>query len=115
MKRRTNNVRCLNPWKSQAQKVYSTNGVSATLSANGGGQGGKTGLYYIKGDDDLNYKIRKLTPRECERLQGFPDDYTKLGKDNEPISDTQRYKCLGNAVTTNVITYIFNNWDLNVE
>ncbi len=45
-------------------------------------------------------KIRRLTPIECERLQGFPDDWTK------GISDTQRYKCLGNAVTTNVITEI---------
>ncbi len=44
--------------------------------------------------------IRRLTPIECERLQGFPDNWT------EGISDTQRYKCLGNAVTTNVITEI---------
>ena len=54
------------------------------------------------------YTIRKLTPVECERLQGFPDNWTKYGKDNEPISDTQRYKCCGNAVTTNVITAIIN-------
>ena len=46
------------------------------------------------------YKIRRLTPKECERLQGFPDDWT------EGLSDTQRYKCLGNAVTTNVIRKI---------
>jgi DNA (cytosine-5)-methyltransferase 1 len=44
--------------------------------------------------------IRRLTPTECERLQGFPDGWTK------GLSDTQRYKCLGNAVTTNVITEI---------
>ena len=50
--------------------------------------------------------VRKLTPVECERLQGFPDNWTKYGKDNEPISDTQRYKCCGNAVTTNVIAAI---------
>jgi len=48
----------------------------------------------------LNNKLRRLTPTECERLQGFPDGWT------EGISDTQRYKCLGNAVTTNVITEI---------
>ena len=47
-----------------------------------------------------NYKIRRLTPTECERLQGFPDGWT------EGISDTQRYKCLGNAVTVNVIKEI---------
>lgn len=44
--------------------------------------------------------IRRLTPIECERLQGFPDNWT------EGISDIQRYKCLGNAVTTLVITEI---------
>jgi len=45
-------------------------------------------------------RIRRLTPTECERLQGFPDGWT------EGISDTQRYKCLGNAVTTKVIAAI---------
>ena len=45
-------------------------------------------------------KIRRLTPTECERLQGFPDGWT------DGISDTQRYKCLGNAVTTNVVQAI---------
>ena len=45
-------------------------------------------------------KIRRLTPIECERLQGFPDNWT------EGVSDTQRYKCLGNAVTVNVIEYL---------
>ena len=48
----------------------------------------------------IDSKIRRLTPTECERLQGFPDGWT------EGVSDTQRYKCLGNAVTTNVITAI---------
>ena len=48
--------------------------------------------------DDM--RIRRLTPTECERLQGFPDGWT------EGISDTQRYKCLGNAVTVNVIEAI---------
>jgi DNA (cytosine-5)-methyltransferase 1 len=44
--------------------------------------------------------IRKLTPTECERLQGFPDRWT------EGVSDTQRYKTLGNAVTVNVVEAI---------
>ena len=55
-------------------------------------------------------KIRRLTPIECERLQGFPDSYTRYGLDKQnnkiEISDTQRYKCLGNAVTTTVIEAI---------
>lgn len=52
-------------------------------------------------------RIRKLMPIECERLQGFPDNWTKLGADGEQISDSQRYKCCGNAVTVNVVTAIF--------
>ena len=52
-------------------------------------------------DKPMNqYRIRRLTPLECERLQGFPDGFT------EGISDTQRYKCLGNAVTVNVIRFL---------
>lgn len=45
-------------------------------------------------------KIRRLTPMECERLQGFPDGWTK------EVSDTQRYKTLGNGVTVNVVRAI---------
>lgn len=45
-------------------------------------------------------QIRRLTPTECERLQGFPDNWTSS------VSDTQRYKCCGNAVTVNVIQAI---------
>ncbi len=48
----------------------------------------------------LGNRIRRLTPLECERLQGFPDGWT------EGVSDTQRYKMLGNAVTVNVIEAI---------
>jgi len=55
-------------------------------------------------------RIRCLTPVECERLQGFPDGWTSKGvnEKGEPvkISDTQRYKTLGNAVTVNVIEFL---------
>jgi DNA (cytosine-5)-methyltransferase 1 len=51
--------------------------------------------------------IRRLTPLECERLQAFPDDWTKYDVDGKEISDTQRYKMAGNAVTTNVIQAVF--------
>lgn len=54
-------------------------------------------------------RIRRLTPLECERLQGFPDGWT------EGISDTQRYKCLGNAVTVNVIEAIGRQFLLALE
>lgn len=50
-----------------------------------------------------DYSIRRLTPIECERLQTLPDDYTK------GISDTQRYKALGNGWTVDVIAHIFSH------
>lgn len=53
-------------------------------------------------------RIRRLTPVECERLQGFPDNWTKEGDEGE-ISDTQRYKMCGNAVTVPVIEYIMEH------
>lgn len=57
-----------------------------------------------------NNKIRRLTPTECERLQGFPDGWTEYGLDNQGgktrVSDSQRYKVIGNAVPVPVITAI---------
>ena len=80
----------------QGSRIYDAKGIATTLASQAGGLGAKTGLYAIKGLQ----KIRRLTPKECERLQGFPDEWT-LG-----ASDTQRYKCLGNAVTVNVVQEI---------
>jgi DNA (cytosine-5)-methyltransferase 1 len=50
-----------------------------------------------------NNNVRRLTPIECERLQGFPDNWTKNGMELGEISDTQRYKMCGNAVTVDVV------------
>lgn len=58
-----------------------------------------TGKSYA--DNNTVSNIRRLTPMECERLQGFPDGWTG------GVSDTQRYKTLGNAVTVNVVRDIF--------
>lgn len=85
----------------QANRVYSVNGKSVCLNANGGGGGAKTGLYKIDLPDG-KYYIRKLTPIECERLQTLPDNYTK------GIADSNRYKCIGNGWTVAVIAYIFS-------
>jgi len=79
----------------QANRVYSAEGKSVTLSANGGGLGAKTGLYDVG-------RIRKLTPIECERLQGLPDNYT------DGIPMTHRYRCLGNAFNVDVIAHILS-------
>lgn len=56
-----------------------------------------------------NFKqcIRKVTPLECERLQTLPDNYTAYGIDGK-ISNTQRYKCVGNGWTVDVIAHIFS-------
>lgn len=78
----------------QGNRVYHEDGKAATLNANGGNVGGKTGLYEIDG------LIRKLTRRECERLQTVPDGYT------DSISKSQAIKCLGNGWTVDIIAHI---------
>jgi len=58
------------------------------------------------------YRIRRLTPIECERLQGFPDDHTAFGNHDgvvKPMSNTQRYKQCGNAVTVDVVAAVAKN------
>lgn len=76
--------------------------VLPTLTARYWGGQANGGYIGNKPQPSVVSSIRRLTPTECERLQGFPDGWT------EGISDTQRYKCLGNAVTTNVIEWIGN-------
>jgi site-specific DNA-cytosine methylase len=125
----------------QGNRVYSTEGKSTTLSADGGGLAGGTTLIKVGRDigrrlvdghradadtsipyerrietreDDkcgtltsvakdnlvVGERIRKLTPIECERLQGLPDNYT------EGVATTNRYKCLGNAFNVDVVAHI---------
>jgi DNA (cytosine-5)-methyltransferase 1 len=78
----------------QGERIYSILGVSTTLSSQGGGLGGKTGMYLING------VVRKLYPRECARLMGFPDTFQ--------LADTQEqnYKQFGNSVVVEVIQLI---------
>ena len=60
----------------------------------------------MQGVDDGKYIVRRLTPRETERLQGFPDDWTKVpyrGKPAEECPDTPRYKAMGNSMSTTVM------------
>lgn len=85
----------LNKAKSQGLRVYNTD-CSCTIASQAGGLGAKTGLYAVNSD------IRRLTPIECERLQGFPDGWTKGHSDN------QRYKMLGNAVSVPVVKEIIS-------
>ena len=71
-----------------------------TLGSNSQCQTAKTGqgLVNLK-----TQQIRKLTPIECERLQSLPDNYT------EGVSNTQRYKALGNGFNCEVIKHILTN------
>jgi len=50
--------------------------------------------------------VRRLTPRECERLQGFPDDYTLVPHRGKPAADGPRYKALGNLMAVPVMRWI---------
>lgn len=68
------------------------------------GPGGKPGQGYPAVHDQLG--VRRLTPRECERLQGFPDDHTLLDAEGKVVADTHRYRFMGNAVTVNVAEWI---------
>ena len=47
--------------------------------------------------------VRRLTPRECERLQGFPDDYTLVEYRGKPAADGPRYRALGNSMAVPVL------------
>ena len=81
----------------QGERIYSIKGTAITLTANGGGQFSKTGGYLI------NDKLRKLTPRECARLMGFPDDFI-ISKSNN-----QAYTQFGNSVVVDVIQMILES------
>lgn len=78
----------------QGERIYSTKGIAITLSAYGGGVFAKTGGYLIGG------KPRRLHPRECARIMGYPDSY-KICK-----SANQAYKQFGNSVVIDVLQFI---------
>lgn len=60
-----------------------------------------------------NSRIRRLTPKECERLMGIEDDWTKFGINEKgekiEISDSQRYKMCGNGIVVNVVDFLIKN------
>lgn len=105
-----------------ARRVYSVDGISKTLDTNESGyyqipEATKKGyaeaehhntadVHFVNGVKKNTTSIRRLTPKECERLQGFPDDWTSKGIIDGKVvdmSDTQRYKQCGNAVTVDVV------------
>ena len=91
----------LNNPKHSQQRIYSTSGISPTLSAGSNG-GGQNPCKHLTND----YKIRRLTPRECFRLMDFPDTFTW------PVSDSQAYKQAGNSIVVRVLEKIIKNLPL---
>jgi len=113
---------------SQGARIYKPEGKGVCLSGEGGGLGGKTGLYLIQKSHGFNkggnfedksptvlsnswehnnhitdgYRLRRLTPLECARLQTIPEWYKWI------VSDSQAYKVLGNGWTVDIIKHIFN-------
>lgn len=83
--------------------------IGATLSTGFGGHGVDADQI-CNGNCVINYpKVRKLTPVECERLQGFPDNYTRIPWRNKPAEqcpDTPRYMAIGNSMAVPVIRWI---------
>lgn len=80
---------------SQGNRVYDSNGLSCCINSQSGGQGAKTGLYQVES------RIRRLTPRECFRLQAVPEYIIDKIYD-AGISDTQMYRAAGDAWTVSV-------------
>jgi len=82
-----------------------TEGIYGTLTHSGGNIGG--------GSESLlvvpYYIVRRLTPTECERLQGFPDNWTKYGAGGKEIADTPRYQMLGNSIAIPIVQFILGN------
>lgn len=81
-----------------------------TLRANGGDCGGGSEnliVIFNKVAYIARYILRKLTPLECERLQGFPDYWTKYGKSGAKLNDTPRYRALGNSLTVPCAERVF--------
>ncbi len=89
----------INNYNGDANRVYSDS-VARTLKAEAGGGGAKTGWYLI-GD-----KIRKLVPKECWRLMGFPDEAFEAAE-SAGASNTQLYKQAGNSIVVDVLFYIY--------
>ena len=87
----------------QGERIYSTKGIAITLSAHGGGIFAKTGGYLING------RPRKLHPRECARIMGFPDTYELCE------SQSQAYKQFGNSVVIDVLQLIAQQIGIAME
>jgi DNA (cytosine-5)-methyltransferase 1 len=76
-------------------------------SPTGGGQRQAVAFADVAQPVGTNHSaVRRLTPRECERLQGFPDDYTLVPYRGKPAADGPRYRSLGNSMAVPVMRWI---------
>ena len=111
------------PHPTLTQSAKGSGGIGASNQEVFGGRGAglvakclttRTGSAYNPTDETLPIMkhpsaVRRLTPRECERLQGFPDDYTKIswrGKEPEDCPNGHRYKSMGNSMAVPVMKWI---------
>lgn len=92
---------CLNPWDTQARRVYGEDGVFLALPSRGTAGGNQQA---VLAGQRTRWIVRRLTPTECERLQGYPDGWTDIGDwvdskgKKHKLTDTPRYKALGNSI-----------------
>ena len=96
-------------------RISESVGISPTLTSRMGTGGNNVPMYIEKKEDKKmsRYVVRRVTPKECERLQGFPDDYTDVpwnGSEHSP--DSRRYKALGNSMAVPVMRKIAERIDL---
>lgn len=92
---------CLNPWDTQVRRVYGEDGAFPALPSRGTAGGNQQA---VLAGQRTRWIVRRLTPTECERLQGYPDGWTDIGewvdtkgKKHKP-ADSPRYKALGNSI-----------------
>lgn len=92
---------CLNPWDTQARRVYGEDGAFPALPSRGTAGGNQQA---VLAGQRTRWIVRRMTPTECERLQGYPDGWTDIGewvdtkgKKHKP-ADSPRYKALGNSI-----------------
>ena len=107
--------------QAQDSRMSETGNVSPTISArSGNGKGFQENLSYTLDTAGVHGVCirsfaRKLTPLECERLMGFPDNWTRIswrGKPPEECPDNHRYRACGNSMCVNVMRWIGNRIDM---
>ena len=106
---------CLTPWDVQSRRIHPDSGTwPALYGGEGGGHGYVArGLGSLSAYPAVSRQVRRLTPLECERLQGYPDGWTDIGawtdskgKLHKESSDAARYKALGNSIALPPWTWV---------